>query len=338
MTIAWIELGGGLFLAILTLRDVFETVVVPGESRASLRVARRSIVLLLPLWKLMRGRQGISSSFAPLVLVTSFFLWMLLLTIAFAMMAHALRYSFAPPLPDFAQAIFLAGSGLVTIGLSETDALGAARWVVLASGFCGLGVMTMAVTYLLEVQSSLAARDSGLLKLRTSAGDPPSGLAMLEKYAAIDNLDGLVDVLKDGRDWCAKVLQSHAAHPSLIYFRTVRTGAGWPASLGALLDLALLVEHYCDLPALRGRAVLLREDGARMAGELAALLDLRPGEAAPEPIAHDALCRRLRAAGYRLRGEIDAGAFEALRGDLAAKVAVLADHLGKAVAPLIPRS
>lgn len=336
MTLSAIELVCGLLLALVTLRDVFDTVVVPGESRASLRIARRSIVLLLPLWKLMRGRQGISTTFAPLVLVTSFVLWMLLLMLAFALMAHALRASFDPPLPDFPQAIFLAGSGLVTIGLSETDALGAARWMLLASSFCGLAVMTMAVTYLLEVQSSLAERDSGILKLRTSAGDPPSALALLEKYAAIGNCDGLVDVLKDGRDWCAKVLQSHAAHPSLIYFRTIRTGAGWPASLGALLDLALIVEHYLDLPELRGRAVLLREDGTRMASDLMALLGTEA--AAPQRHAsdHDRLCRKLRAAGYDLRSDIDQHRFAIERERLAAMVAPLADHLGKAIAPLIP--
>jgi hypothetical protein len=57
----------GLVLAGLTLRDVFDTVVVPGGSRASLRVAQRLGSVLLPLWKAVRGRRrGISGGFAPL--------------------------------------------------------------------------------------------------------------------------------------------------------------------------------------------------------------------------------------------------------------------------------
>ena len=98
--------------------------------------------------------------------------------------------------------------------------------------------MTMAVTYLLEVQSSIARRDTGILKLNTSAGEPPSAVTLLERFAAIGNQPELRELLDEGRNWCATVRQSHSAHPSLIYFQSVGTGAGWPAALGALLDLA----------------------------------------------------------------------------------------------------
>ena len=57
----------GLILAAFTLSDVFETVVVPGGSRASLKVAKRLLFILLPLWKAARGRRhGLSGAFAPL--------------------------------------------------------------------------------------------------------------------------------------------------------------------------------------------------------------------------------------------------------------------------------
>src|SRR4051812_14943691 len=44
----------GLILAWLTLRDVFDTVVVPGGSRASLQVTRHVGGVLLALYKLVR--------------------------------------------------------------------------------------------------------------------------------------------------------------------------------------------------------------------------------------------------------------------------------------------
>src|SRR3954465_13948520 len=139
----------------------------------------------------------------------------------------------------------------------------------------------MAVTYLLEVQSSIARRDQGILKLRTSAGEPPTALGLLEKYDAIGTRDELPQVLRDGRDWCAAVRQSHTSHPSLIYFRTIGTGSGWPAALGALLDLALIVERWLDMPDLRGLAVLLREDGCRMGEEIGRLIALEPRSSPP---------------------------------------------------------
>lgn len=336
MVLAMIELLGGIALALVTLRDVFDTVVVPGSGTGTLKVARRLVSLLLPIWKQVRGRRGLSTTFAPLMLMLSFVIWMVLLALAFGLMAHALAQSFQPALRSFPQSVYMIGSGLVTIGLSEVNATGGARWVVLAAGFCGLAVMTMAVTYLLEVQASLGKRDTGILKLRTSAGDPPCALALLEKFAAIRNRDMLAGVLEDGRDWCASVQQSHAAHPSLIYFRTIGTGAGWPAALGALLDLALIVEHLLDLPALYGRAVLLREDGTRMAKTLVELLNLPlPDESMLDRDEADRLLSRLAASGYPLLPTRDLDAWRRTRAETAGLIAALAAHLGNEPGPLI---
>src|SRR5689334_5175641 len=88
----------GLILAGMTLRDVFDTVVVPGGSRSSLRVAHRLVFLILPVWKRVRGRRrGLSGTFAPFVLVSSFVIWMVLLAVAFGLMAYAARMRFQPP-------------------------------------------------------------------------------------------------------------------------------------------------------------------------------------------------------------------------------------------------
>jgi hypothetical protein len=93
-----IEVVLGIILVALALRDVFDTVVVPGESRGSLRVARRLLSAMLPLWKRMRhGKTGISTSFAPSVLMASFVIWMALLLIGFGLIAHGLGSWFSPP-------------------------------------------------------------------------------------------------------------------------------------------------------------------------------------------------------------------------------------------------
>src|SRR5438270_7936711 len=170
-----LEFAVGVVLAMTTLRDVFGTVVVPGASRASLQVARRLVLLGLPIATRIRGAgRGISTGFAPLILSLTFVIWMVLLMCAFGLMAHALRGSFEPRIESLPQALYIVGSGLVTIGLSQTEAIGAARWLMLVAGFCGLAVMTMAVTYLLGVQGAIARRDAGILKLGTTAGRPPS--------------------------------------------------------------------------------------------------------------------------------------------------------------------
>ena len=326
----------GFALAAMTLLDVFETVVVPGGSRASLKVARRLVRGLLPLWKAARGkRHGLSSAFAPLVLVLCFIIWIALLAVGFGLMAFAARSHFVPPLKSIPDAIYMVGSSIVTIGVSEENALSFGRWIVLAAGFCGLAVMTMAVTYLLEVQSSVSKRDIGIIKLNTSAGEPPSAVTLLQRFAAIGNRDEIGHVLRDGRDWCATVRQSHSNHPSLIYFQSVGTGAGWPAALGALLDAALLSEHCLAEDSLKGAAVLLRDEGARMARELAGVVGVRPLEMARDEGELTQAVERLRESGYAIRDGTDLSAVAGQRADYLSCVNALARHLGKPAAVLV---
>lgn len=326
----------GLIVAALTLRDVFETVVVPGGSQTSVRVTRRLVRLLLPLWKLARGkRRGLSTTFAPLVLVSSFVIWILLLTTGFALMALAVGHRFHPPVRSFFDAFYLVGSAIITIGVSEVDALGIARLIVLAAGFCGLAVMTMAVTYLLQVQSSVSKRDIGIIKLNTSAGEPPSAVTLLERFAAIRNRAALGDVLKEGRDWCATVRESHSAHPSLIYFQSVGTGPGWPAALGALVDLALLLQQCVDDEALYGPAMLLREEAIRMASDLAGSVGLKPPDITPDEATMVQAAERLASAGYPLRRDADLALVARERAEAQRFVAALARHLGKPTTVLV---
>jgi hypothetical protein len=95
----------------------------------------------------------------------------------FGLIAYGLGDWFSPQVNDFEQAAFIAGSALATVGLSGIEAHGPARWVLVAAGICGLAVLTMAVTYLIEVQESISRRDAGVLKI-TTAGQPPSGLGL----------------------------------------------------------------------------------------------------------------------------------------------------------------
>jgi hypothetical protein len=292
--------------------------------------------LLLPLWKLMRGkRHGLSGTFAPLVLVLSFVIWMAFMAIGFGMMAYAARADFEPPLRSLFDGIYIVGSSLVTVGLSQSNPTGLARWVVLGAGFCGLGVMTMAVTYLLEVQGSVSKRDIGIIKLNTSAGEPPSAITLLQRFAAIGNEAELIRVLRDGRDWCATVRQSHSNHPSLIYFQSVATGSGWPAALGALLDLALLSEYCLDDQSLRGAAVLLRDEGTRMARELAQVINLQPCEVRPDVPELKQATVQLRSSGYALRDDCNLEIVSQQRTQYRSCVEALANHLGKPTAMLV---
>jgi hypothetical protein len=267
--------------------------------------------------------------------MASFAMWMLLLTLSLGLMLHSLQDSFQPPLESFARALYVAGTSLGTIGFGDAEPVGLARWVIVGGGFCGLAVMTLAVTYILELRQGVAQRDAGILKLTTPAGQPPSALGLMERYAELGCRGELNDLLHGGRDWCASVHESHTEHPSLIYFRSIGTGSGWPASLGALMDLSLIVERMLDATESRAAAVLLREEGNRMLTRLSELIGLEPYDRPLSPFDVDILRDRLRAAGFGLREDFDRGAFIRARQEHAEGIAALAGHLGTVEAPLI---
>lgn len=337
MLVRIVEFMAGLILAAATLRDVFDTVVVPGESRGSLRIARRLVFATLPAWR-RPGRRGISTSFAPFTLVASFVTWMSLLTLGFGLMILGLHSPSQPQGGSFPQALFMAASGLVTEGVTGSPTGGPDQWVVLMAAFCGLAVMTLAVTYLLEVQGSIAQRDAGILKLSTAAGQPPTGLALFERYAELELQSQIPQVLREGRDWCAGVRQSHASHPSLIYFRSKGASSGWPAALGAMMDLCLTVEFLLDAPQWRGEAVLTREEGQRMVRDLIEVLNLAHEDQPPCRHEVDALFARLAGAGYRVRADADKEGFVSQRARHAACISRMAAHLGTPDAGLLPPS
>ena len=324
-------LGAGL--AVVTLIDVFDTVVVPGFAQGWLQAARRVQRLSLPVWRhrasLREGPPRIDRGLAPFIFISTIVLWLLLLVIGFGLLAHALRDDYRPAIRTLPEAFFSAGTSIVTTGESARTATGLARWGVLVSGFSGLAVVTMTVTYILEVQNALQRRDAALAKLSTTAGRPPTGIAVLETYAELGSCAELGAFFREWRDWSAATLYSHASHPVLAYFRSIGSEMDWPLAIGAVLDAAALYVAYVDGDA-RGAAMFLHRDGARLTPQLARAF--RVPDHDPYPLTEEdtgALCRRLETAGYVIReSKRNHERFISLRTDYHGRLASLAAHFG----------
>jgi hypothetical protein len=325
----------GFLLAWATLRDLFDTVVVPGSPRGLLKISRRMVRAALPIAKRF-GKPGIGVDFAPVVLGGAFAVWLVLLVTGFGLMVHAFADSFDPPIASLGQALYVAAASMSTMGFSPTEPNGWGAFITVVASFCGLAVVTLAVTYLLEVQANIAHRDIGVLKITTTTGQPPSALKLLERYAALGSPDELCALLREGREWCATVLQSHTSHPWLVYFRSTGTRTGWPAALGALVDLSLIAEMLLDDPRMRTLAILAREEADRLTKDLTEMLSLQP-EGEPARIEEaQRLCTRLIAAGYTMNPERDVPSFAKAREEHSAGIRALAWHLGMPEAPLFP--
>ena len=142
-------------------------------------------------------------------------------------------------------------------------------------------------------------------------------------------------MLRNGRDWCAALQQSHTAHPSLVYFRSTGVGASWPAALGILLDTALMLELLVHEPSAHAAAALLTDEGATAVEAIAKLLRVAPQPPRTSVEEFARLASRLAAAGYELQPG-GAERFVAQRAKYLACIDALAAHLGVRSVELLP--
>lgn len=330
----WLALLGGLSLTAATLADIFVTILVPGPNRGFLRIGARLNRVTLPVARALsrrRHRGGRpSNSFAPFLFLLIFATWLLLLLIGFGLLFFAMRDHFTPPLHDMGDAVYFAGSSLLTLGVSEVDAHGPARALLLAAGLSGFAAITATLTFVLQVQTALHQRESRVLTLGSLAGTPPTGIGLLESVASLSVASELHDFFRVWRDWAASTLHSHVASPMLIFFSSVDEESDWLLSLQAVLDAATMLMALTDHEA-KGAATLMHRGGSRTAARLCALLGADQRD--PTPLGEDAvraLSAKLERCGYPVI-PVDAhllAQFERLRGDYACRIDALARRLG----------
>lgn len=303
----WVELLAGAAIAALALLDLFGTVAAPGRVRLGLHPAGAIRRLVLPGWRRAATRRGgeghsLLSGFAAFLLLSAFVSWVALVNLGFGLIVHALRADFRPAIESFPEALFQTGSAMMTLGLSGRHAEGWARLAVVLAGLSGLQVVTLALTYILQIQTALQQRDAAVIMLSSRAGAPPSGLAVLTVMAELGLQPELADFFLDWERWAAQLLYSHAAHPVLGYFRSPDQDNDWLDSLAAVLDAAALMLSLVEDDGNRGRAELFFRTASRAAGDLCAQYGVHPGEPArPDQGRMAGVRRRLQDAGYRLR-------------------------------------
>lgn len=329
-----VEFAAGLAIVLLTWIDVFGTVVVPLRITSGLAIGARLRRLLHPTWTRVAGRaedrrrHKLLSGFAALLLMITFVSWMLLLLAGYVLIGHAMSGSFSPRLKDFDDAIATISSAMVTLGTNNHAVDGAAGMLVFFASLSGLGVVTLTLTYILQVQSGLTQRDSMVQTLPSRAGSPPSGIVLLETMAKLELTDKLAILFHDWEQWCAGLLNSHSTHPVLALFRSPDPNNDWLTALGAMLDAAALANiGLKDGPK---QAQFFLNMGARTCR---ALCDMFGVDAVPDTTLKAADVRRavarLRRAGMDLSADRDlTDQLNRERAAYAGHIAALAERFG----------
>src|SRR5438552_2278922 len=184
----WLALPAGIGLLVVTLLDVFRTMVMPRAARGRFRMTR---VLFLTIWrpwwwigvrqKTAAGRERILSAAAPFSLFILLAAWAGLAILANALIlwspgfVHGLHGG-----RSFLDTVYVSGTSFWTIGFSgHIQATGFTRGVVVVEAATGLGLVAVVIAYLPVLYQSFNRREVGILMLDARAGSPPSGPDLL---------------------------------------------------------------------------------------------------------------------------------------------------------------
>jgi hypothetical protein len=328
-----VAFAAGIFVLALAFWDLFETVIVPRPTPGWFRIGR---YVLRGSWSVIRAiRDGrpdrsydrLLGLFAPAVTVAFLAAWLVALIIGYGLILFALRDELRPVAPDLGSTLYFAATSVLTLGFGDIVAVGtAARIVIATAAISGLGVVALVVTFLFSLYGSYQRREIKVVLLQAAAGAPPSAVALLETYAALDLVGRLPDLFIEWEQWAAEVLDSHVAYPLLGFFRSSHDDLSWINSLGTMLDAASLVlTTITGVP--RGEAKLFKRVGGHLVEDIFNLGFRTGDQTGLDRDAFDCACARLEAAGYVLEPrDVAWPRFEAARGTYANRLEAMASY------------
>jgi len=246
---------GGAGLMLLFLADIFLTVLY----------ARAGTGLLAPRWNRLvwaalngvarlfgRHRGSVLSFAGPLIVILLIVFWALGLTIGAALiirpeLGDAIRPSSGDTPRDFVTALLVAGNSLSIVGGGDySPHTSGTRILYLLSSLIGASVLSLVLSYLVQVCSALRERNALALTvdlMTAGTGDAAEMLARLgpdgEFSDATSALDNLVRPL-------AATKEAHHFYPLLFYFRFKEPTYSVSRFSFILLDLTTLIDTTLD--------------------------------------------------------------------------------------------
>ena len=257
---------GGTLLVLLMLSDVFQAVIVPravgGRWRPSALISRYGWRLLRDRALVLRNaerREDTLGLFAPAILVVYLMVWVNGLVLGFGLLFWAFRFAVRPE-PSLGDAIYFAGTSLLTIGYGDfTPAQWFTRFLALSAAASGLAVLAITTTFLFQTFAAFQRREAYVAAVSERFGAPPSGVELLAAHARLGlATEDLRPLLREGQHWIAEVMESHLAYPILTYFRSAHDDESWVGTLGALLDVSTLLTTTAELGAAGEATITLR--------------------------------------------------------------------------------
>jgi hypothetical protein len=246
----------GAAAVLWAVRSVLRTFVVPRALRTTL--SRIVFIAVRRVFRLRAGerhdyamRDRLMAYYAPVALVSLLIVWVAILLAGFT----AMFYAFGDV--TLMEAFTFAGSSMFTLGFAARES---APFVILDFVAAGTGLVFLAlfITYLPSLYAGFQRRERGVAKLEVRAGDPPTGVYLIELAWVVGRLENLRDLWAEWEDWFTDVDESHSALPVLAFFRSTHPDQSWITAAGAILDGASLYDSTVDVPRIPEPQYMIR--------------------------------------------------------------------------------
>jgi len=216
----------GAFLMLTVLLDVFLTVLY---ARVETGVLSHKLARLT--WRLFRllpagrYRPTVLSLCGPAILVLLVLTWSVLLAVGAGLIIHpelgtGVRASSGETPTDFITAVYVGGSSLSIVGASNFAPQTAAMKVMfLFNSVVGTSVISLTLTYLMQIYAALRERNALGLKMHAMSAETGDAAELLARLFPDGELSGGYNNLSELAGEMAEAKEVHHFYPVLFYFR-----------------------------------------------------------------------------------------------------------------------
>ena len=244
----------GVVLLWLVAYDVYATIL-----HARARGGPVSELLNRSVWRSARTiafrlsrqrRHRFLNAIGPLLLPSLIVIFILLLVNGFALI-------YLPRMPAqfsvktetysgaWVESMYFSGATLATLGYGDVTPLTVAmRTVALTEGFAGLGLISLAVTYLITVYTALEHKRAVALSFYHQAVEGADVAGFIAHHFVAGRFQGLESVLRSAARDVQGLLESHVEHPIIHYFHPVEVHKSMPRILFIVLETCAVM-HAC---------------------------------------------------------------------------------------------
>lgn len=224
----WLEQAIGALLITLVILDVFLTVLYAraGTGILSTRVSKLvRRVFYLASKPFGRHRGTVMSFCGPVILVLLVAIWDFGLTLGAALVIHPalgawVANSSGTTPTDFITALQAGGNSTSIVGSGDfSPQTGAFRLFYLFASLTGTAIVSLTLTYLMQVYSALRSRNSTALNFHLASAETGDAAELVAGLGPQGKFDGGYSNLAELAVKATEAKEAHHFYPVLFYFR-----------------------------------------------------------------------------------------------------------------------